>query len=605
MRTTRAAGVGNNAMACAESWGVWPCSTSLPGNVVLMGVYGRVVLLGANLIAEGSEQLLEVLDPGIIGGLLLPVLGALPDTLIVVFSGAGGNAEEAAERIAVGMGTLAGSTAMLLSIGWGGSLLVGRCDLHERGNVAIDGQLRKPSDVWGTGATCDNLSRLNAGAMLLTAVAYLIMQVPAFFGDEHDAHVALAGVVVSFLAMATYMVYQVKSPELQNRRKALAHETFLRHLALNRMNAAFRTKMSAALINSYGSEADMHIPDLVDNNGSPNDEALEALFSHIDEDGNGYVELAEFKRIFNIMHDRDEEQTRHYGDVIVQPPSMNEIQSLFAQLDSGSSTTRSDANDARVTLAEFKRGMRKWLLEHQAEMQRSKSAIQRASIDQGSQHPANALSLPATAVQRALLYEDDAVAIPSSSPREDVESQALLSPTSESGIYVEADLEALSPRNLIIKAICYLVAGTVVCAIASDPLVDAVSGFSTAAGLPSFYVAFVATPFASNASELFSSLQFAAKKRKKIFSMTLSQIYGAVCMNNTLVLGTFLVIVYSKRLAWTYSAETLVTLVLILIVGLLGMSANTFRTWTGIAVIMLYPLAVALVVFLKQGLGWR
>lgn len=34
--------------------------------------------------------------------------------------------------MSVGVGTLAGSTIMLLTIAWGGSLLAGRCDLNER-----------------------------------------------------------------------------------------------------------------------------------------------------------------------------------------------------------------------------------------------------------------------------------------------------------------------------------------------------------------------------------------------------------------------------------------------------------------------------------------
>lgn len=35
-------------------------------------------------------------------------------------------------QVSIGMGTLAGSTVMLLTIAWGGSLLVGRCDLNNR-----------------------------------------------------------------------------------------------------------------------------------------------------------------------------------------------------------------------------------------------------------------------------------------------------------------------------------------------------------------------------------------------------------------------------------------------------------------------------------------
>ena len=46
-----------------------PCSsTSLPGTLVLMTMYGYCLLQGANVLSDGSEMLLEVLDPGLIGG---------------------------------------------------------------------------------------------------------------------------------------------------------------------------------------------------------------------------------------------------------------------------------------------------------------------------------------------------------------------------------------------------------------------------------------------------------------------------------------------------------------------------------------------------------
>lgn len=70
-----------------------------------------------------------MLDPGLIGGLVLPILGALPDAAIIAMSGLGGSVAEAQEQVAVGMGTLAGSTVMLLTIAWAGSLVLGRCDL--------------------------------------------------------------------------------------------------------------------------------------------------------------------------------------------------------------------------------------------------------------------------------------------------------------------------------------------------------------------------------------------------------------------------------------------------------------------------------------------
>jgi hypothetical protein len=156
----------------------------------------------AGLLAEGSELLLEVLDPGIIGGVLLPVLGALPDSLIVLNAGLKGSREVAQEQLAVGMGaprcavrfavlrralgwvgggsvdqcvrlpsaiaasclsclallahaaaariphfalqgTLAGSTVLLLSLGWGLSVLLGRCDISSESGRAVDKTLTR------------------------------------------------------------------------------------------------------------------------------------------------------------------------------------------------------------------------------------------------------------------------------------------------------------------------------------------------------------------------------------------------------------------------------------------------------------------------------
>ena len=45
-----------------------------------------------------------------------------------------------------------------------------------------------------------------------------------------------------------------------------------------------------------------------------------------------------------------------------------------------------------------------------------------------------------------------------------------------------------------------------------------------ASHIPAFYVAFVVTPYASNASELVSSLIFASRKHKKNISLTFSQV---------------------------------------------------------------------------------
>lgn len=69
---------------CTETYGFLPCTTTVLGNVFLILVYSYLMFLGAKLLSDGSEILLEILGPGIIGGFFLPVLSSLPDATIIL-----------------------------------------------------------------------------------------------------------------------------------------------------------------------------------------------------------------------------------------------------------------------------------------------------------------------------------------------------------------------------------------------------------------------------------------------------------------------------------------------------------------------------------------
>ena len=73
----------------------------------------------------------------------------------------------------------------------------------------------------------------------------------------------------------------------------------------------------------------------------------------------------------------------------------------------------------------------------------------------------------------------------------------------------------------------------------------------------SFTVSFVLAPLASNASELVASYKYSLKKSSHSIAISLSTLQGAACMNNTFGLGIFMVLIYTKTLAWEYLAETL------------------------------------------------
>lgn len=69
---------------CEETYGFMPCTTTVLGNLFLMLVYGYLMYSAAKWLSSGSEILLEILGPGIVGGLFLPVLTSLPDAMLIL-----------------------------------------------------------------------------------------------------------------------------------------------------------------------------------------------------------------------------------------------------------------------------------------------------------------------------------------------------------------------------------------------------------------------------------------------------------------------------------------------------------------------------------------
>merc|ERR1740121_2739756 len=96
-------------------------------------VYGYILMQGASLIGSGSELLLLVprLVP-LVGSVVLPVLGAVPDGMMVLVSGIGPDAQN---EVAVGVGALAGSTIMLLTLPWFLAVLAGRVSVNKNGSL--------------------------------------------------------------------------------------------------------------------------------------------------------------------------------------------------------------------------------------------------------------------------------------------------------------------------------------------------------------------------------------------------------------------------------------------------------------------------------------
>jgi hypothetical protein len=238
--------------------------------------------------------------------------------------------------------------------------------------------------------------------------------------------------------------------------------------------------------------------------------------------------------------------------------------------------------DNRITEEEFLKGMEKW-----------RDSVKLTNTCGTNQHsnPNNSGVLPRN-------YDPEMVR----------NLLAILQEEQEDDDNDDADEENKAPPTkgqIINTAVLYLIAGAALAAFFADPLVDAIGGFSKASGISPFFIAFTATPLATNSSEAISSILFARRKHKKNISMTFSQIYGAVTMNNTLCLGIFLAIVYFRGLMWDFSAEITVILFSTLVMGGLAAVHTTFPLWVAFIAIALYPISIGLVAYLDYVCGWH
>ncbi|KAE8076021.1 hypothetical protein FH972_014696 [Carpinus fangiana] len=307
---------------CTETYGFLPCTTTVLGNVFLILVYSYLMFVGAKLLSDGSEILLEILGPGIIGGFFLPVLNSLPDATIILASGLSGSTETAQSQVSVGMGLLAGSTVMLLTILWGTCLIVGKCDLEN--SVAVDQKDTKSFSLTGSGVSTDIWTSYAARIMIISITPLIIVQLPQVFQETSLSHLAvLVSLVVSISLLIVYSLYQIFQPWIQKRRLAYAKH---KHV----ISGILRDLKMRALGRLYKDD------------GEPNTEVIETLFKTIDQNSDGHLSEAELRAL--VIGINFEE---------LDPNTEDAIAKVMKDFDT--------SRDARVDVNEFVEGISRWL----------------------------------------------------------------------------------------------------------------------------------------------------------------------------------------------------------------------------------------------------
>ncbi|CAO2199534.1 unnamed protein product [Urochloa humidicola] len=513
---------------CEQSYGFLPCTTTVLGNLFLVLIYGFLMFKAATYLSAGSELLLEIMGPGLVGGLLLPILGALPDALLVLASGLSGSKETAQSQVLVGMGLLAGSTVFLLTLLWGTCVVVGKCDIGPN-SEAIDLTNTKGFSLTGTGITTDLQTSYAARIMGLSVIPFIIAQFPKMLKTHHGQRMAvLLALIVSFLLVLSYCLYQVFQPWIQRRKLAYAKH---KHMISGILKHA---QMQA-------------LGRLLNEDGTPNVEVIKKLFRKIDMDNSNSLSRSELHAlIVGINFDE------------VDFDRADAIEKVMDDFD----TSRNDI----VEEEEFVEGMKKWLNEAKRSMPVSGAFSHKFIND---------------------FHE-----------RARQEHGQLIDRSDEAVESVE------NPGWCIAKAVALLLLGAAIAAAFADPLVDAVHNFSNATHIPTFFISFIALPLATNSSEAVSAIIFASRKKHRTCSLTFSEVYGGVTMNNTLCLGVFLALIYFRNLTWDFSSEVLIILLVCVIMALFTSFRTTFPLWTCLVAYMLYPLSLVIVYILDYVFGW-
>ncbi|XP_060209294.1 sodium/calcium exchanger NCL-like [Lycium barbarum] len=517
--------------SCKQSYGFLPCTNTAFGNAFLILVYGYLMFLGAMYLSAGSELLLEILGPGLIGGLFLPVLGALPDAMLIFVSGISGGSAAAQSQVSVGMGLLAGSTVMLITVIWGICCIVGKCDIQN--STAVDSKDTKIFSLTGSGVSTDVWTSHAATIMAVSVTPFLVVQLPQLLSSTSARHLSvLIALIVSLTLLVSYCLYQVFQPWIQSRRLDFVKQKHvisgvLKHLTKHALGR------------------------LCTDEGEPNIDVLEKLFKAIDEDDDGYLSHSELRAL--VVGIRLDEINQIEKDA---------VEKLMKDFDT--------SHDNQIELSEFTAGVAKWLNEAR-----------------GSKAPSLETGPSDTMKCLTDLHEE--------TRRE----HHFLGDQGDGGV---EDVE--NPRSIAIKAVLLLLLGTVIAAVFADPLVDAVNNFSSATSIPSFFISFIALPLATNSSEAVSAIVFASRKKLRSASLTFSELYGSVTMNNLLCLSVFLSLVYARGLSWDFSSEVLVILIVCVVVGVFASVRSTFPLWTSLLAFLLYPLSLVLVYVLDYKCGW-
>ena len=567
--------------------------------ILLFIAYAYILSIGSNMISDGSELLLLIPSlAGIVGSVVLPVLGAVPDGAIVLFSGFGKNPQL---QLNVGIGALAGSTIMLLTIPWGLAILGGRVQLlngmplyKKPANYAIEFEKLPANRAWGLfscGVAVDDAVRKGGHLMMLTALGFWVIQGPAlsynrpqYANIDHEmiriwSIVGFLYCLLGFCGYLYYMYLEAQGDEIHERKMEEIQLQFIlnKNAKLISVVAPIIESMmnnknedSGLLSNTSGlTEAEMIIK--IQGNEKLRSKVqvlVKPYFSAYDADKSGSIEIDELQSIMAELG---------------EPLSGAELKKLLANFDKD--------NNGTLDLVEFS----DLLIDIATKYVLAKRDNTNNANEDNITNAKKRKSVMPVQISGMVVNSDDV----------DVENHGINDEDDEEeeDEEIPEDLQHLDyqdQQKAIFRRACFgMGLGTILVLIFSDPMVDILNDFSTRTGIPAFYISFVLAPLVSNASELIAAYNYAKKKTSKSIAISLSTLTGAACMNNTFCLMIFFILIFSLKLNWDFTSETLVIFLAQLVMYVFCFK-RVHTLFDCACIFALYPLSILFVWILES-----
>lgn len=512
-------------------------------------VYGFILFTAANLISDGSEFLLLIPSiSGMVGSIVLPVLGAVPDAAIVVFSGLGSDAQY---QLEVGMGALAGSTILLLTIPWALVIIAGRVDISDEGKCNYKFPKLNPPDrfsLFNTGVIVTPQSKTAAIMMICTAISYVIVESAALqyrdstnLASDEKSYV-IAAFAVAILLFVAYLAYSYFDSQSETK----SRDEYL-------VQGLIEGKLTMMAVVTGVVE---------DGTSKPEDSESSTLVSKDSET---------VKRLKEILKPSFRKYDRNNSNSL----DMEELGALLKDL--GETLGPSQLKKYFISADLDKNGLVDF--DEYVEFCINYSKNYNEIYKEATQHKING---------------------DNEEPKKDDDE--------EDGEEIPEDLIALpyaeQQRSILFRAVWRMLLGTILVVFFSDPMVDCLTAIGDRIGVRPFYIAFVLAPLASNASEIVASYKYAMKKTSSSVGISMAALLGAAIMNNTLVFGVMMIVIFVQNLYYMYFAETLAILIVEAAVATYVIVKNNHLVLDAFVLISFYPISIVIVYFLYEiGLG--